>query len=42
MITVYGDIKSGNCYKVALLFSHLGIDYDWCEILVVNGETRTP
>jgi len=22
MITVYGDIKSGNCYKVALLFSH--------------------
>jgi len=22
--------------------THLGIDYDWCEILVVNGETRTP
>lgn len=38
---VYGDIKSGNCYKIALLFSHLGIEHDWREILVVNGESRT-
>lgn len=42
MTTIYGDIKSGNCYKVALLFSQLGINHDWREILVVNGETRTP
>ncbi len=42
MKIVYGDIKSGNCYKLALLFSQLHIDHDWREILVVNGETRTP
>ena len=41
MITVYGDIKSGNCYKIALLFSQLNIEHQWKEILVVNGETRT-
>jgi len=41
MITVYGDIKSGNCYKIALLFSQLDIRHQWKEILVVNGETRT-
>ena len=41
MITVYGDIKSGNCYKIALLFSQLNIEHRWEEILVVNGETRT-
>ena len=41
MITVYGDIKSGNCYKIALLFSQLKIEHQWKEILVVKGETRT-
>ena len=41
MITVYGDIKSGNCYKIALLFSQLNIEHRWQEVLVVNGETRT-
>ncbi len=41
MITVYGDIKSGNCYKIALLFSQLGVEHDWKEVLVVNGETKT-
>ncbi len=41
MITVYGDIKSGNCYKIALLFSQLEIDHHWKEVLVVKGETHT-
>ena len=41
MITVYGDIKSGNCYKIALLFSQLDIDHHWKEVLVVKGETHT-
>lgn len=41
MTTVYGDIKSGNCYKIALLFSQLDIAHQWQEILVVNGETRS-
>ncbi len=42
MIKVYGDIKSGNCYKVALLLSQLNIEHEWHEVLVVKGETRTP
>jgi len=41
MVKVYGDILSGNCYKIALLFSQLGIKHEWETILVVNGETRT-
>ncbi len=41
MIKVYGDIKSGNCYKIALLFSHLHIEHDWREVLVVKGQSRT-
>ena len=41
MPTVFGDIQSGNCYKIALLFSNLDIPHDWHEILVTKGETRT-
>ncbi|MDQ2110185.1 glutathione S-transferase family protein, partial [Vibrio sp. 2017_1457_15] len=26
---VYGDIQSGNCYKVKLLLSFLGIEHEW-------------
>jgi len=43
---VYGDIQSGNCYKIRLLLAHLGrtpgSDYDWVHIDVLAGETRTP
>ncbi len=39
---VYGDSKSGNCYKVQLLCAELGIDYAWHEIDIMNGETHTP
>ena len=42
MPLVYGDILSGNCYKIALLFSHLGIVHEWQETLVTRGDTRTP
>ena len=41
MPTVFGDIQSGNCYKVALLFSNLGIAHDWQETLVTRGDTST-
>ena len=40
-VVVYGDILSGNCYKIALLFSQLGIAHEWREVLVTRGETRT-
>ena len=41
MTTVYGDMQSGNCFKIALLFSNLGLACDWKPVSVVNGETRT-
>ena len=41
MIIVYGDIQSGNCYKIALLFSQLGIAHDWKPVYVLNGDTKT-
>jgi len=41
-IQVYGDRGSGNCRKVAYLCDHLGIDYDWINIDIMRGESRTP
>jgi len=42
MLTVYGDIRSGNCLKVRWLLTRLGIDYQWIETDVMSGTTRTP
>lgn len=41
MPVVYGDILSGNCYKIALLFSQLGIVHEWRSVDLTLGETRT-
>lgn len=38
---VYGDIASGNCYKVKLTLEQLGIAHEWAHVNVVQGETRT-
>jgi len=38
---VYGDIQSGNCYKIKLLAALLGIKHEWIHIDVMAGETRT-
>ena len=40
-ILVYGDSISGNCYKIQLLCSQLDIQYDWEEVDILKGETRT-
>ncbi len=42
MLKVYGDLQSGNCYKVRLLLSHLGLSYEWVPIDILNRETHTP
>jgi glutathione S-transferase len=42
MLTVYGDIYSGNCFKVKLLLSHLGLAHSWVAVDTGAGETRTP
>ena len=38
---VYGDSKSGNCYKIKLLCAELGLEFDWREVDILAGETRT-
>jgi glutathione S-transferase len=41
-MTIYGDSISGNCLKVKFVADHLGLPYDWVEIDVRSGETRSP
>jgi glutathione S-transferase len=41
MYTVYGDILSGNCYKIRLLLTLLGIEHRWQHIDIMKGESRT-
>ena len=41
MLTVYGDIRSGNCLKVKWLLDRLGHDYRWVETDVMSGATRS-
>jgi len=38
---VYGDIQSGNCYKIKLLAALLDIEYEWVHIDILAGDTRT-
>lgn len=38
---IYGDKKSGNCYKIQLLVSLLGKVCDWEYVDILRGETRT-
>jgi glutathione S-transferase len=36
---VYGDIQSGNCYKVKLLMSILSIEHEWIHVDILANET---
>ena len=40
-LTLYGDSISGNCLKTKWTADYLDIDYDWVEISVVDGGTRS-
>jgi glutathione S-transferase len=42
MYRIYGDLQSGNCYKIELLMSHLGVEHDWTHVDILRGESRTP
>ncbi|MGV8920561.1 MAG: glutathione S-transferase family protein [Pseudomonas sp.] len=42
MYKVYGDYNSGNCYKVKLMLSLLGLEYQWIPVDILGGETETP
>ncbi|WP_019612783.1 glutathione S-transferase family protein [Psychromonas ossibalaenae] len=37
---IYGDIQSGNCYKVKLLCSFLEIEHEWVHIDILAGDTE--
>jgi glutathione S-transferase len=38
---IYGDIQSGNCYKIKLAAALLEIDHQWIAIDILNGESKT-
>jgi glutathione S-transferase len=38
---IYGDVRSGNCYKIKLLTALLDVPHDWIPVNVLAGETRT-
>ena len=38
---VYGDSRSGNCYKIQLLLGLLGKQCEWKEVDILSGETQT-
>jgi glutathione S-transferase len=38
---IYGDLISGNCYKIKLLCALLGISHEWIAMDIMAGDTRT-
>jgi glutathione S-transferase len=41
MYTVYGDMLSGNCYKIKLLLRFLDIEHSWVHVDTLVGGTHT-
>lgn len=41
MLKVYGDFKSGNCYKVKLLLDQLKVPHEWLHVDILEKKTRT-
>jgi glutathione S-transferase len=39
---IYGDIQSGNCYKVKLLLSFLDLPHEWVHVDILAGDTKRP
>ena len=42
MLKVHGDVWSGNCYKVKLALTQLGLTFTWIPVDIMNSESRTP
>lgn len=42
MVKIYGHEVSGNAYKVKLLASLLGIEYEWVRVDLMKGEHKSP
>ncbi|MDM7860271.1 glutathione S-transferase family protein [Alteromonas sp. ASW11-36] len=41
MFTVYGDKRSGNCYKIQLTCALLDLNYDWIDVDIMHGESQS-
>jgi glutathione S-transferase len=41
-LTLHGMTGSGNCYKPALLMRQLGMPFEWREVDILAGGSRTP
>lgn len=41
MYKVYGDMKSGNCYKIRLLLDFQGIKHEWQHVDVLTKQTHS-
>lgn len=42
MMKIYGDLGSGNCLKVKWTAEYLEIPYQWIDVDIMAGESRTP
>ncbi|MGD2134148.1 MAG: glutathione S-transferase family protein [Maricaulaceae bacterium] len=40
-IKIYGDCVSGNCLKVRWVADQLGVPYEWVDVDILSGGTRT-
>ncbi len=38
----YGDVWSGNCYKMKLALTQLGLPYEWVPVDIMKSESKTP
>ena len=41
MLKVYGDYRSGNCYKIKLMLHLLDQPYEWIAVDILKGETQS-
>ncbi|WP_292933081.1 glutathione S-transferase family protein [Noviherbaspirillum sp.] len=41
MYKIYGDVNSGNCYKVKLLAEQLSLPYEWIDVDTLKKETQS-
>jgi glutathione S-transferase len=39
---IHGDLNSGNCLKVKWICDHLALPYEWVDVDMAKGDTRTP
>jgi glutathione S-transferase len=42
MLRLYDYLESGNGYKVRLLLTQLGREFEWIDLDILKGETRRP